>query len=91
MGCRQVSIEWVGLEIRNPVHSNHKKSQDFFYYYYYFNVKPLLLAGYKILLTNFFDSKKIDFDIVQSRMQVYRKEQIFLQMSWVQNIKAIFL
>lgn len=29
----------------------------------FFNAKPLLLAGYKILLTNFFDSKKIDFDI----------------------------
>lgn len=68
MGCRQVSIEWVGLEIRNLVYLNYKKSQDFFYYYYYFNVKLFLLVGYKILLINFFDFKKIDFDIVQFRM-----------------------
>lgn len=48
--------------IRGQRSSSHK-SQVNPGYFFFLTVKPLLLAGDKMLLINFFDSKKIDFDI----------------------------
>lgn len=51
-------MEWDESEVSDPVQSNHKQSQ----------YSPKILSRFywqdtEILLTNFFDSTKIDFDI----------------------------
>lgn len=51
-------MEWDESELSDPVQSNHKQSQ--------YSLKILshfYWQDTEILLTNFFDSTKIDFDI----------------------------
>lgn len=51
-------MEWDESELSDPVQSNHKQSQ--------YSLKILSRFYWQdteILLTNFFDSTKIDFDI----------------------------
>lgn len=64
MGCRQVCMEWDESELSDPVQSNHKQSQ--------YSLKILshfYWQDTEILLTNFFDCTKIDFDIHSRKSQ----------------------